>query len=82
MVSDETWAFGPSFHVISSAARPRLAAQVWSPITATSSSRTTTWRTPESALVPAFVDMTDLSAKHGLAASVANFRSGGMASMP
>ncbi len=42
----EKSALRPSFHLISSAAAPRLAAHVWSPITATPLSIRITWRTP------------------------------------
>ena len=75
-------AYGPSSHAITSAARPFLAAPIWSATTATASSSRTIWRTPRTALALLSSTLFRRPPNTGDCASVAIFTPGGRASMP
>ena len=77
-----TLPFGPSSHRMASAARPCLAAHMWSATTATTSSSRTTWRTPLIAFALLSSSPATLPPTTGLAATVAIFIPGSRTSMP
>ncbi len=79
--SVESLPFGPSSQRIVSAASPFFAAHMWSPTTATKSSRRTIWRTPGIALALVSSRLATFPPNTGLAASVAIFKPGSRTSM-
>jgi hypothetical protein len=74
--------FGPSSQVGANAARPCLAAHMWSATTATAPSSLSTWRTPLTAIALASSALASLPPGTGDAATVAIAMLGRRASMP